>query len=44
MGMESWDPLMEADLVEMKERINQRNWKKKTLEESLEFAKFLKML
>ena len=36
--------LMEAELVEMKERINQRARKKKTLEESLEFAKFLKML
>jgi hypothetical protein len=36
--------LMEAELVDMKERINQRARKKKTLEESLEFAKFLKML
>ena len=36
--------LMEAELVGMKERINARVRKKKTLEESLEFAKFLKML
>jgi len=36
--------LMEAELVGMKERINARVRKKKALEESLEFAKFLKML
>ena len=36
--------LLEADLVEMKERINTRIRKKQALEESLEFAKFLKNL
>jgi len=36
--------LMEAELVGMKERINAKARKKKALEESLEFAKFLKML
>ena len=36
--------LMEAELVDMKERINKKIRKKQTLEESLEFAKFLKML
>jgi len=36
--------LMEAELVDMKERINKKVRKKQTLEESLEFAKFLKML
>ena len=36
--------LMEAELVEMKERMNKKVRKKQTLEESLEFAKFLKML
>tara|TARA_R100001369_G_scaffold29293_1_gene52911 strand:+ start:157 stop:819 length:663 start_codon:yes stop_codon:yes gene_type:complete len=36
--------LMEAELVDMKERINAKARKKQTLEESLEFAKFLKML
>ena len=36
--------LLEADLVEMKERINTRIRKKQALEQNLEFAKFLKML
>ena len=36
--------LLEADLVEMKERINTRIRKKQALEENIEFAKFLKML
>ena len=36
--------LLEADLVEMKERINTRIRKKQSLEQNLEFAKFLKML
>ena len=36
--------LLEADLVEMKERINARIRKKQSLEQNLEFAKFLKML
>ena len=36
--------LLEADLVEMKERINTRIRKKQALEQNIEFAKFLKML
>ena len=36
--------LLEADLVEMKERINTRIRKKQALEQDIEFAKFLKML
>ena len=36
--------LLEADLVEMKERINARIRKKQALEQNIEFAKFLKML
>ncbi len=36
--------LMEAELVEMKERINSKIRKKQALEQNLEFAKFLKML
>ena len=36
--------LLEADLVEMKERINTRIRKKEALEQNLEFARFLKML
>ena len=36
--------LVQSELVEMKERINTRIRKKQTLEESLEFAKFLKLL
>ena len=36
--------LMEAGLVEMKERINTKIRKKQALEQNLEFAKFLKML
>ena len=36
--------LMEAELVEMKERINTKIRKKQALEQNLEFAKFLKML
>ena len=36
--------LLEADLVEMKERINTRIRKKQSLEQNIEFAKFLKML
>ena len=36
--------LLEADLVEMKERINTRIRKKQALEQNLEFANFLKML
>ena len=37
-------PLAAGDEVEMKERINSRIRKKEALEESLEFAKFLKLL
>ena len=44
MPIEYLGALMEAELVEMKERINKKVRKKQTLEESLEFAKFLKML
>jgi len=36
--------LLEADLVEMKERINTKIRKKQALEQNIEFAKFLKML
>ena len=36
--------LMEAEMVEMKERINTRVRKKQSLEQNLEFAKFLKLL
>ena len=36
--------LLEADLVEMKQRINTRIRKKQALEQNLEFANFLKML
>ncbi len=36
--------LMEAELVEMKERINTKIRKKQALEQNLEFAKFLKLL
>ena len=36
--------LLEAELVEMKERINTRIRKKQALEQNIEFAKFLKML
>ena len=36
--------LLEADLVEMKQRINTRIRKKQALEQNIEFAKFLKML
>ena len=36
--------LVQSELVEMKERINTRIRKNRALEESLEFAKFLKML
>ena len=36
--------LLEADLVEMKERINTRIRKKQALEQNIEFARFLKML
>jgi len=36
--------LVESELVEAKERINSRIRKKQALEESLEFAKFLKLL
>ena len=36
--------LVESELMEAKERINSRIRKKQTLEESLEFAKFLKLL
>ena len=36
--------LLEADLVEMKERINTRIRKNQALEQNIEFAKFLKML
>ena len=36
--------LLEADLVEMKERINTRIRKKQALEQNIEFAKFLKIL
>ena len=36
--------LLEADLVEMKERINTKIRKKHQLEQNIEFAKFLKML
>ena len=35
--------LLEADLVEMKERINTRIRKKQALEQNIEFAKFLKI-
>ena len=35
--------LLEADLVEMKERINTKIRKKQALEQNIEFAKFLKM-
>ena len=36
--------LVQSELVEMKERINSRIRKNRALEESLEFAKFLKLL
>jgi len=36
--------LMEAEMVEMKDRINTRVRKKQSLEQNLEFAKFLKLL
>jgi hypothetical protein len=36
--------LIESDLVEMKERINSKIRKKQTIEQNLEFARFLKML
>ena len=36
--------LVQSELVEMKERINTRIRKKQTLEQNLEFAKFLKLL
>jgi len=36
--------LVQSELVEMKERINTRIRKNRALEESLEFAKFLKLL
>ena len=36
--------LLDADLVEMKERINTKIRKKQALEQNIEFAKFLKML
>ena len=38
------EALLEADLVEMKERINTKIRKKQALEQNIEFAKFLKML
>jgi len=36
--------LVQSELIEMKERINSRIRKNRALEESLEFAKFLKLL